>query len=143
MEVRRATPEDAPALAALRVAWGDEGGVVREGFATMFEEWARGTDHTGFVAVEGGEVVGMAWLAMLERPPSPERGTRVGGDVQSVYVRASHRGRGIGSELTRAVVDEARRRGAQRVTVQSSTRAVPVYERLGFASSPKLLQLDL
>lgn len=141
--IRRATPEDAPALAALRVAWGDEADASRDGFASTFEDWARSTDHTGFVAVEDGEVVGMAWLALLERPPSPERGTRVGGDVQSVYVLASHRRRGIGSTLTRAVVDEARRRGAQRVTVQSSTRAVPMYERLGFASTPKLLQMDL
>ena len=50
--IRRATPEDAPALAALRVGWGDEAGVAREGFATTFEQWARGTSHTGFVAVE-------------------------------------------------------------------------------------------
>ena len=141
--IRRATPEDAPALAALRVAWGDEGGVAREGFATAFEEWARGTSHTGFVAVEDGEVVGMAWLALLERPPSPERGARLDGDVQTVYVLPSHRGRGVGSALVREVVEEARRRGAQRVTVHSSTRAVPVYERLGFASTPRLLQAEL
>jgi GNAT superfamily N-acetyltransferase len=143
--VRRAVAADAPALAALRLAWGREHGAGDEAFAALFEEWVRGSGetHTGFVATVGDAIVGMAWLARLPRTPSPERGPRLHGDVQSVYVLPSHRGHGTGTALTNAVIEEARAAGVQRLTVQSSTRAVTLYESLGFASSPKLLWLDL
>jgi GNAT superfamily N-acetyltransferase len=145
VEVRRATAADAAALAALRVAWGAEHDAVASGFGEVFASWVRGSSgtHTGFVAVSGGEVVGMAWLARLARPPSPEEGPRLHGDLQSVYVLPSCRGAGIGTALTAAVVAEARRLGMTRLTVQSSSRAVPLYRRAGFVVSEKLLRLDL
>lgn len=40
----------------------------------------------------------------------------------------------------KAASEHAMRLGAGRVTVQSGRKAVPVYERLGFASSRQLLQ---
>jgi GNAT superfamily N-acetyltransferase len=66
--------------------------------------------------------------------------TRLSADIQSVFVLERERGRGIGSMLVSAATEHARSLGAGTVTVQSGRRAVPVYERLGFASSPQLLQ---
>ena len=51
-----------------------------------------------------------------------------------------HRGRGIGSALEDAASERAAQLGAVRVTVHSGRGAVPVYERVGFASSRHLLQ---
>lgn len=53
----------------------------------------------------------------------------------SMYVRPAARGRGVGEALVRAVLDEARRRGHDRVVldVTSSNRhARALYERTGF-----------
>lgn len=143
--IRRAAVSDVAALAALRAAWGEEYGASSPGFAAVFEEWVRGSGstHTAFVAEVSGEVVGMAWLARLERPPSPEEGRRLHGDLQSVYVVPSRRNMGIGAALTAAVIEEARRLGMTRLTVQSSGRAVPLYQRAGFEHSDRLLRLDL
>jgi GNAT superfamily N-acetyltransferase len=93
-------------------------------------------------AESGGEsgVVGMAWLALLPRVPRPGTTARLSADVQSVFVEPEHRGQGIGSALVQAASEHAARLGAGRVTVHSGRRAVPVYERLGFASSRQLLQ---
>jgi GNAT superfamily N-acetyltransferase len=145
VEIRRAGPPDAAALAALRAGWGEEHGAASPGFPAVFAEWAAasGATHVAFVAVVAGEVVGMAWLARLERPPSPEEGRRLHGDLQSVYVVPARRGAGIGAALTAAVVEEARRLGMTRLTVQSSGRAVPLYRRAGFEHSDRLLRLDL
>ncbi len=51
-----------------------------------------------------------------------------------------HRGRGVGSALIRAATEHAVRLDSIRVTVHSGVTATPLYERLGFASSPQLLQ---
>ncbi len=72
--------------------------------------------------------------------PRPGLTTRLSADVQSVFVLPAQRGRGIGAALVRAVTDHALRLGATHVTVHSSEGAVSLYERLGFASSPLLLQ---
>lgn len=144
--VRYARPGDAAALAALRAEWGVESGEPdAEEFRETFRRWVGeyALTHTAFVADDDGEVVGMAFLADLPRPPSAGEGRRLHGDVQSVYVRPDRRARGIGTLLLERIVAEARRRGMTRLTVQSTSRALPLYERAGFASAPKLLWMDL
>ncbi|SDF48657.1 Ribosomal protein S18 acetylase RimI [Blastococcus fimeti] len=114
-----------------------------EAFAGDLDAWwaDHADSHVAFVARHpGSEVVGMAWLALVPRVPRPGTTARLSADIQSVFVLPEQRGRGIGAVLVRAATDHARRLGATRVTVHSSSRAVPVYERLGFASSRQLLQ---
>jgi len=82
----------------------------------------------------------MAWVALVDRIPRPGSTNRMSADIQSVFVMPDHRGRRVGSDLVEAAAAHAARLGAIRVTVHSGSRAVPVYERLGFASSRQLLQ---
>jgi GNAT superfamily N-acetyltransferase len=99
--------------------------------------------HLAFIArLDEAEVVGMAWLALLPRVPRPGAATRHSADIQSVFVVPEHRGRGIGSALIQVVSDHALNLRAARVTVHSGDRSLPVYERLGFASTRHLLQRE-
>jgi GNAT superfamily N-acetyltransferase len=82
----------------------------------------------------------MAWVALVPRVPRPGQGLRFSADIQTVFVEDAHRHQGIGSALVRAAADHATSLGASRVTVHSGRKAVPVYERLGFESSRRLLQ---
>ncbi len=66
--------------------------------------------------------------------------------VESVHVAASERDRGVGSTMMRAAIDEARRRGCNRVQLTSNkarTSAHRFYERLGFARSHEGFKLFL
>ncbi|MGN6334200.1 MAG: GNAT family N-acetyltransferase [Motilibacteraceae bacterium] len=112
-------------------------------FAVELAQWwsAHRDSHAAFVArLSDTELAGMAWVAMLPRAPRPGATGRLGADIQSVFVLPQHRGQGIGAALVAAACDRAADAGAVTVTVQSSPRAVPLYERLGFESSPDLLQ---
>lgn len=114
-----------------------------ESFAVDLDAWWTEHDdsHLAFVArLAESEVVGMAWLALVPRVPRPGATTRRSADIQSVFVLSEQRRHGIGSALVQAASEHASRLGAARVTVHSGTKAVPVYERLGFASSRQLLQ---
>ncbi|MEU8421527.1 GNAT family N-acetyltransferase [Micromonospora sp. NPDC048835] len=142
--VRRASDADAPALAGLRwrsdnQARGGQGDSLTE-FAATLGDWMRShPEHLVFVAETAGEVIGMAWLAVLDRVPTVHKYVRRGGDVQSVYVVPERRDRRVGALLMSAVLDEARRLELGHVTVHSSTRAVSFYERNGWSRDPEWL----
>ncbi|HET8595510.1 MAG TPA: GNAT family N-acetyltransferase [Intrasporangium sp.] len=114
-----------------------------DAFASDLADWwgRRGDTHQAFIArAPGRELVGMAWVAVVPRVPRPGAVNRISADIQTVFVLPDYRGQGIGSALVQAVASYAKGLGALHVTVHSSPRAVPVYERLGFASSRELLQ---
>src|SRR5262245_55390876 len=120
--VRPGTPADGPAMAGLR--WRDsiEGGFTpatdRDSYLASFAAWVgeHMSTHRPFVAELDGEVVGMAWLMVGERVPSPANSRRLFGDVQSVYVASEVRNDGIGAALLKELLVEASRLGLEHVT---------------------------
>ena len=146
MKITQANVDDVAELA--RLLWldtRDEEPVQRsiDAFAAELAQWwaAHENSHLAFVArLQRPEIVGMAWVALVPRVPRPGATSRLSADIQSVFVMPEQRGRGIGSALVEAASEHAARIGSLRVTVHSGRTAVPVYERLGFASSRQLLQ---
>ena len=58
-----------------------------------------------------------------------------GAEIEQVYVRASHHGRGLGGQLLRHAVDVAHERGSAFVWLgvwERNSKAIAVYERHGF-----------
>lgn len=144
--VRQAAEVDAAALGGLR--WRrltEEGGYTgtdRADFLALFASWMADhvSTHLPFLAEVDGEVVGMAWLMVGDRVPTPERRLRRSGDVQSVYVVPELRDSGIGAALLESVLVAARSLDLEHVTVHSSGRAVPFYQRVGFQHDQRWLR---
>lgn len=148
--IRRGNPADLIIAAELRWRWIVEenrtlGTFDRSTFLDHFVAWgqAHQESHRFFLAQTGKEIVGMAWLALTHRVPSPRSLTRMSGDIQSVYVVAESRNCGIGALLLDAIVDEATELGIERLVVHSSEGAVTAYDRAGFRPSDLLRQLTL
>lgn len=149
IEVRAARPTEFEAVAELRWRWLDERYGLpageRAAFVREFAVWTRenvGT-HRCLVLVREGQVIGMAFLAVVARVPTPLAFTRASGDVQCAYVVPEARDTGLGGRLIEETVRLAAELGLERVTVHSSQRAVSAYERHGFVVSPKLLQAEI
>jgi len=146
--VRRGSASDAAALAALRLRWLTESGRPSEvnngAFVEAFSAWADEhlSSHLSFLAEVGDDVVGMAWLMVADRVPTPDRPHRRFGDIQSVYVAPELRNRGIGAALMRAVLAEARKQQLEHVTVHSSERGLPLYRGAGFEQDQHWLRWE-
>jgi len=83
---------------------------------------------TGFVWVEGGNIVGNVTLSRVK--PNSERW-----HISNVAVLPAYRGRGIGRQLVEAAVDLARERGGAWALLQvrdDNEPALRIYDGLGF-----------
>jgi GNAT superfamily N-acetyltransferase len=134
LRVREAGVADAAALATLRALFltGDEGD---EAFADAVATWLReeGGRRTTWLAERDGAAIGMASLFEYRRMPRPGGGASRWGYVSNMFVRAEHRGAGVGAALLDFVIAAAEERGYARLVLSPSERAVPFYARAGFA----------
>jgi GNAT superfamily N-acetyltransferase len=146
--IRASRPEDMPAVADLRWRWSvDEDGAAPAVTPTEYREAmtafavAHPDTHRCVVAERAGTVLGMAWLALTARPPTPHRPRgRLTAELQTVYVHPDLRGGGIAARLVERLLELADDVGAERVVVHSSVVGEALYRRLGFGDARLLLQ---
>ncbi|QIM16682.1 GNAT family N-acetyltransferase [Leucobacter insecticola] len=101
--------------------------------SVYIDDWGR-EDDLCIVADHDGEIVGAAWTRILAGNP------RGFGNIDrhtpefSIAVVPEQRGRGIGAQLIRTVLDQLRDRGYARasLSVQKANPALRLYRRLGF-----------
>lgn len=146
---RVATREDLDAL--VRMLADDVLGIQREryehplpqAYTTAWEAIERDPNNDILVAGTGGEVVGMLQLTIV---PSLSFQGQPRAGIESVRVASHLRGQGIGTQLMRFAIQQARARGChvvQLTTHNSRTDAHRFYERLGFKATHHGMKLNL
>lgn len=117
----------------------------RSQFVAAFTAWAEAsaTTHHCILLFRNETAIGMAWLAVVARVPSPRSFVRASGDLQSVYVVPEQRNAGLGGQMIAFAHSLADSIGLERVTVHSSPDAIGLYSRAGYEASPRLRQLPL
>lgn len=147
--VRKATTDDAAALAALKVLWAarPEPAAPYEmrSFSKDIASWmsAQQDSLIARVAERGGGLIGMAWLVIFDRVPDLDDRTRMTGDIQSVFVLPEYRRQGVARALVSSLLEEADERHIPRVTVNANAAAAQLYLNAGFYASPLLLERRL
>lgn len=146
--MRRATRDDISAIVALYAD--DILGAARESpddlapYEVAFDRIAATNGVTTvLVAERDGVIVGTLQLSVL--PGLSHRGANRT-QLEAVRVSAAARGGGIGTEMIRWAIDEARRRGCGLIELTSNrqrTDAARFYERLGFVPSHNGFKLPL
>lgn len=128
--IRPARLADDDGLVALDGAAADPGTFVSPpGDAPFFGAGTRPEDV--LVAERDGRIVGYAKV----RPPTPLPSNAHVQQVQGLAVHPSARGYGLGGRLLAAAVEEARRRGARKLSLRvlgSNPRAQALYRAAGF-----------
>ncbi|MEU0003749.1 GNAT family N-acetyltransferase [Streptomyces sp. NPDC006314] len=131
--IRTARPDDDGELSVLdRATWSTLHEVMpapQPPYEPFFDERRGPDDH--LVAEHDGRIAGYIRLAR----PTPLASNAHVLAIQGFAVAGEARGRGIGRALIRAAVEEARRRGARRLTLRvlgHNTPARTLYESEGF-----------
>ena len=130
MEIRPARAADAEALAVVFADW--DHALEADAIVERLREWEGTPLASVLVAEVGEEVVGVAAVAASPQLARPGRFARLIG----LAVRATHRRQGVAAALLRAVEDQARAWGCNRVELTSSrwrAEAPAFYEAMGYA----------
>ncbi len=139
LPIRRATVDDAEALARLR--WEFRAGIdpaneTEDAFVARCAAWMRARlgDATwrAWVVEEAGEIVGTAWLNFMEKMPNPVVEAEAYGYVTNLYLREHLRGRGAGARLLEAVMAECAAAGVDAAFLWPTERSRSLYRRFGF-----------
>ena len=146
--IRLANASDAPALAVLRYALRSSTGVATEPkseFLRRCTAWMEDRLKTDawvcWVAEEGEQLIGAVWLQLVEKIPNPRSEAEHHAYLTNFYVDERARGRGIGSQLLRAVIAWCQTRDVHAVILWPTERSRTLYERNGFAVREDLLEL--
>ena len=150
--VRRATPADIPALVELRIAFDHElaGPLPAERadeHRASIESYLRSHVPDGryrmWVADAAGEVVGMAGLVLIDRPPHPRSRRAPEAMVFNVMTAPAWRRRGVGRAVMEALIADGRALGCRRLVLRTSDDGSHLYAALGFRDPGNWRQLDL
>ncbi|MDW8358600.1 GNAT family N-acetyltransferase [Thermus sp.] len=131
VEIRPLTQEDLPEVAGLLQLLDPQGGDLE----ALLQAWKALTAcpwGQAFVAVREGKVVGTYTLYVL---PNLGHGGRPFAVMESVAVAQEAQGQGIGTQMVRHALEEARRLGAYKLALSSALHrkgAHRFYKRLGF-----------
>ncbi len=147
LEVRRATPTDATALAALRFAFRSSIGAAVEAedaFVARCAAWmgVRLADDVRWrvwILEAASEPVGNIWLQLIEKLPNPVEEYETHGYVTNFFVRPEHRGGGGGSRLLKAMLAECESSSVDTIILWPTPQSRSLYERHGFSNSDAVM----
>lgn len=148
---RRALPDDAAALAQLRVMMQSEikGAAPDDqrdrALRTMCDYFTKGLSDRSFiamVALRDGQIVSTNGIAFYQKPPSLYGGAGLVGYVTNVYTLPDWRGKGIASSLFRQLLEEAAAYHPDKLHLGATDMGEKIYQRCGF-KAPASPQLEI
>lgn len=143
--VRPATRDDGFLVAGLVLAMDrDSGATSRSGFLGEYADaWLADFDRrpTWWASEPDGNPVGLLQAALHRKLPSLRRETTCWVHVGLVYVRPTHRRRGIAEDMLRAMLAWGQEAGVDRFQLNAEPAARSLYERVGFTQPDRVMEL--
>ena len=88
--------------------------------------------HLAIVAAADGTDVGCGAICLSDELPSPDNFSGKCAYLMNIYVRTGYRNRGIGHAIVRWLVEKARNLGCEKIFLETTGCARPLYKNIGF-----------
>lgn len=96
--------------------------------------------HIAIVAEIDGIGVGCGAICLSEELPSPDNPSGKCAYLMNIYVREEHRGHGVGHVMVRWLVDKAKDLGCDKIYLETTDCARPLYNSIGFENLPGMMK---
>lgn len=154
MNPRRATTDDIPTLARFHrlmfeEIWDLKGqplapgraGDLETAYAAKLAEQLPDGRCVAWVVEADGRIVAGGAITIVSFVPSPVDLGHWIAYLHSIYTETTLRGRGLATEIVERAIDHCRAEGIGRMILGASEAGKPIYEKLGFVSSPETMRL--
>jgi len=88
-----------------------------------------------WIALESDNIIATSGLSFSTVPPSFKCLNGKVAYVMNMFTLSDYRNQGIGTELLKLIVDEAKNRGYTRITLHATDMGKTLYEKYGFIDS--------
>lgn len=108
-----------------------------------YERHLREDTHTAcFARVTGtGVIVGCGGICYQEEMPSPDNRSGSCGYLMNIYTLPEYRKSGVGREVVKFLIWNAKHRGVEKIYLESSDSGRKLYQELGFSEMRGYMKL--
>lgn len=148
MHLRTATVEDTKAIQKLRLKMLEEvaGNLPAELPDAIYAYLDKNLRDGTCICVlleESGLIIGKAMLCVYDVMPDEVNVTGTCATLFSVYTLPAYRGQGHMEKLLRFLLEKAKQQGIHEVFASAETKAIPLYERIGFTKKSNEMSIRL
>lgn len=138
---RKAVAEDVHSLVEFRIRFlsgypqtikGTNVEPLKLRLAEYFKRTIYSGEFIAFIAENGGEIVGVAYMIRWQFLPGFDEKTESRGYIFNVYTVPEMRGRGIASSLVSLLIEEAKSLGIGYLNLHATKNAEGIYRKIGF-----------
>ncbi len=138
---RKATLSDAEKLAEIRsiflkeinnVPSEEERIIVEQMSLEYFKKALCDNTFVSWIALDNEEIIATSGLSFSVIPPLYRILDGKIAFIMNIYTSPMYRNRGIGSELFKRIVEEAKQLGYKKITLNATDMGKPLYEKYGF-----------
>lgn len=98
--------------------------------------------HLAFIAEHEGIEAGCGSLCLADELPSPDNPTGHCGYLMNIYVRTPFREKGVGHEIVKKLIEEAKKRDCHKIYLETTSIGRSLYLSLGFKDLPDMMKLS-
>ena len=152
IEFRKATPEDIDLLVrtrieVLRAANGLTGTTdmseVEKQSHEYYEKALADETHTAYLVFDHGRFIGTGGISYYRVMPTYHNPTGRKAYIMNMYTRPEYRRKGIVFHTLDLLVQDAREKGINSVSLEATAAGRPLYERYGFSGMKDEMELIL
>ena len=116
---------------------------VRKNNEAYYKTHLSDATHTACFALneENGEIIGCGGICYQKEMPSPDNLTGTNGYLMNIYTLPEYRGKGVGRKIIEFLIEDAKRRGTEKIYLESSKGAKHLYEEIGFSDMQDYMKL--
>lgn len=89
----------------------------------------------------GNQIVASGAISVVSFVPTPMDFSSRVAYLHSMYTEAGERGKNYASRIVKAALEYCKTNGIKRVILNASEAGRPIYEKIGFASSPEMMRI--
>ncbi len=152
IQYRKANIKDIDNLVKLRIQFLKEIGsmepsekdnILEKSLYDYFNESITKDEFAAWLAIDNEKIVATSGVSFYMVPPSFKNITGKVAYIMNMYTNSDYRRQGIAAILFEKIINEAKDRGYNRITLNATKQGRPLYEKFGFKDLNNEMELNI